>query len=319
MSTNKSFSLILSSPLIVDSPSSSSSLAVPCFFSPTSLKPSSASLPATYFRRYSHPRSLTSSLAALMFPENSVLSDVCATGISGVVAFSCLGFWGEIGKRGIFDQYVLSDLGLKQNIKLIRKLVHINIGLVFILCWPLFSSGLQGALFASLIPGLNIIRMLLLGFGVYQDEGTIKSMSRHGDRRELLKGPLYYALSITSACIFYWKTSPIAIAVVCNLCAGDGMADIVGRRLGTKKLPYNRNKTIAGSIGMAIAGFSASVAYMYYFASFGYIKNSGWDMIHRFFIISIASALVESLPISTAIDDNLTVSLTSALLGTLLF
>ena len=46
-----------------------------------------------------------------------------------------------------------------------------------------FSSGLQGALFASLIPGLNIIRMLLLGLGVYQDEGTIKSMSRHGDRR----------------------------------------------------------------------------------------------------------------------------------------
>ncbi|XP_013628806.1 PREDICTED: probable phytol kinase 2, chloroplastic isoform X4 [Brassica oleracea var. oleracea] len=303
----KSFSLILSSPLIVDSPSSSSSLAVPCFFSPTSLKPSSASLPATYFHRYSHPRSLTSSLAALMSPENSVLSDVCATGISGVVAFSCLGFWGEIGKRGIFDQ------------KLIRKLVHINIGLVFILCWPLFSSGLQGALFASLIPGLNIIRMLLLGLGVYQDEGTIKSMSRHGDRRELLKGPLYYALSITSACIFYWKTSPIAIAVVCNLCAGDGMADIVGRRLGTEKLPYNRNKSVAGSIGMAIAGFLASVAYMYYFASFGYIENSGWDMILRFFIISVASALVESLPISTDIDDNLTVSLTSALVGTLLF
>ncbi|KAF2615276.1 hypothetical protein F2Q70_00007844 [Brassica cretica] len=246
MYTNKSFSLILSSPLIVDSPSSSSSLAVPCFFSPTSLKPSSASLPATYFRRYSHPRSLTSSLAALMFPENSVLSDVCATGISGVVAFSCLGFWGEIGKRGIFDQ------------KLIRKLVHINIGLVFILCWPLFSSGLQGALFASLIPGLNIIRMLLLGLGVYQDEGTIKSMSRQGDRR---------------------------------------FADI----------------------GMAIAGFLASVAYMYYFASFGYIENSGWDMILRFFIISVASALVESLPISTDIDDNLTVSLTSALVGTLLF
>ena len=97
------------------------------------------------------------------------------------------------------------------------------------------------------------------------------------------------------------------------------MADIVGRRLGTKKLPYNKNKTIAGSIGMAIAGFLASVVYMFYFASFGYIKNSGWDMIHRFFIISIASALVESLPISTAIDDNLTVSLTSALLGTLLF
>ncbi|CAD5335258.1 unnamed protein product [Arabidopsis thaliana] len=241
-----------------------------------------------------------------MFPENSVLSDVCAFGVTSIVAFSCLGFWGEIGKRGIFDQ------------KLIRKLVHINIGLVFMLCWPLFSSGIQGALFASLVPGLNIVRMLLLGLGVYHDEGTIKSMSRHGDRRELLKGPLYYVLSITSACIYYWKSSPIAIAVICNLCAGDGMADIVGRRFGTEKLPYNKNKSFAGSIGMATAGFLASVAYMYYFASFGYIEDSG-GMILRFLVISIASALVESLPISTDIDDNLTISLTSALAGFLLF
>lgn len=97
------------------------------------------------------------------------------------------------------------------------------------------------------------------------------------------------------------------------------MADIVGRRLGTEKLPYNRNKSVAGSIGMATAGFLASVGYMYYFASFGYIKDSGGIMILRFLIISIASALVESLPISTDIDDNLTISLTSALVGTLLF
>ncbi|XP_023639249.1 farnesol kinase, chloroplastic [Capsella rubella] len=196
-----------------------------------------------------------------MFPKNSVVTDSSACGIFGVITFSCLSFWGEIGKRGILDQ------------KLIRKLVHINIGLVFLLCWPLFSSGIQGALFASLVTGLNIIRMLLLGLGVYHDEGTIKSMTRHGDRR---------------------------------------------RRLGTERLPYNRNKSFAGSIGMATAGFLASVGYMYYFASFGYIEASG-GMILRFAVISIASALVESLPISTDIDDNLTVSLTSALVGFLLF
>ncbi|CAH8360520.1 unnamed protein product [Eruca vesicaria subsp. sativa] len=301
-------SISSSSLVLVDSSSS------PSFFSPiprfltlriaptTTLRSTTSTLrrsPLTH-------RSLSSSLA-VMFPDNSVLSDVCASGITSVVAVSCLGFWGEIGKRGFFDQ------------KLIRKLVHINIGLVFMLCWPLFSSGPQGALFASLVPGLNIVRMLLLGLGVYQDEGTIKSMSRHGDRRELLKGPLYYALSITSACFFYWKTSPISIAVICNLCAGDGMADIVGRRFGTEKLPYNRNKSVAGSIGMAIAGFLASVGYMYYFASFGYMDSSKGDMILRFFIISVASALVESLPISTDIDDNLTIPLTSALVGTLLF
>ncbi|CAN7067282.1 hypothetical protein IGI04_040866 [Brassica rapa subsp. trilocularis] len=298
----------ISSLLLVDSSSSS------CFFSPIPrfltlpISPTTTlrSTTSTLLRRSPSHRSLTSSFA-VMFPDNSVLSDVCASGITSVVAVSCLGFWGEIGKRGFFDQ------------KLIRKLVHINIGLVFMLCWPLFSSGRQGALLASLVPGLNIVRMLLLGLGVYQDEGTIKSMSRHGDRRELLKGPLYYALSITSACFFYWKTSPISIAVICNLCAGDGMADIVGRRFGTEKLPYNRNKSLAGSIGMAIAGFLASVGYMYYFASFGYMESIGWDMILRFLIISVASALVESLPISTDIDDNLTIPLTSALVGTLLF
>lgn len=40
--------------------------------------------------------------------------------------------------------------------------------------------------------------------------------------RELLKGPLYYATTITIACAIFWRTSPIAIAMICNLCAGDG-------------------------------------------------------------------------------------------------
>ena len=38
-----------------------------------------------------------------------------------------------------------------------------------------------------------------------------------------------------------------------------GLADIVGRRFGTKKIPYNSDKSIAGSIAMAAAGFIASV------------------------------------------------------------
>lgn len=38
-----------------------------------------------------------------------------------------------------------------------------------------------------------------------------------------------------------------------------GVADIVGRRFGTQKLPYNRNKSIAGSVAMASAGFLSSI------------------------------------------------------------
>lgn len=38
-----------------------------------------------------------------------------------------------------------------------------------------------------------------------------------------------------------------------------GMADIIGRRFGSQKLPYNQNKSIVGSITMAVSGFLASI------------------------------------------------------------
>lgn len=136
--------------------------------------------------------------------------------------------------------------------------------------------------------------------------------------RELLKGPLYYASTITFACAYYWKTSPIAIATICNLCAGDGFADIIGRRFGRHKLPYNSNKSFAGSIAMASAGFLASLGFMSYFSSFGYIQGS-WEMVSGFLMVSLASALVESHPLSSELDDNLTVPLTSMLVGSLVF
>lgn len=57
---------------------------------------------------------------------------------------------------------------------------------------------------------------------------------------------------------------------------------------------------------------------MYYFSLFGFVRGS-WEMVLGFLVVSLASALVESLPISTELDDNLTVPLTSILVGTLVF
>ena len=95
-----------------------------------------------------------------------------------------------------------------------------------------------------------------------------------------------------------------------------GIADVVGRRFGKEKLPYNPNKSYAGSIAMAVAGFLASIGYMHYFHSFGLMEES-WYMTLGFLVVSVAAALVESHPISTDLDDNLTVPLTSFLVGSL--
>ncbi|KAK8936353.1 hypothetical protein KSP39_PZI013824 [Platanthera zijinensis] len=242
-----------------------------------------------------------------MWTENGrLLQDVFSAALTLVVGLGLLFFWGETAKKRIFEQ------------KTTRKLVHISFGLVFMLCWPLFSPGDLPPFLAALAPGINIIRMLLLGVGIWKNEAIIMSMSRHGDRRELLKGPLYYACTLTFSTLIFWRTSPIAIAAICNLCAGDGVADLAGRRFGKKKLPYNSVKSYAGTVAMALAGFLASIGYMHYFASFGYIEES-WGMMLGFLLVSTASAIVESLPISSDLDDNLTVPMTSLLVGAAVF
>ncbi|XP_016551793.2 probable phytol kinase 3, chloroplastic isoform X4 [Capsicum annuum] len=162
-----------------------------------------------------------------MFSENLFIGDLVASGLSGGIALSMLRLWEETAKRGFFDQ--------KTN----RKLVHISIGLVFMLCWPMFSSGHQGAILAALIPGLNIIKMLLLGLGMWRDDATVKSMSRFGDHR-----------------------------------------------------------------------------FLHYFSLFGYIQVSSKTVL-GFLFMSLAAALVESHPLSSELDDNLTVPLTSVLVGSL--
>lgn len=55
---------------------------------------------------------------------------------------------------------------------------------------------------------------------------------------------------------------------------------------------------------------------MYYFSMFGLIEVSS-GLIFGFLIVSLATAIVESLPISSELDDNLTVPLTSVVVGTL--
>ncbi|XP_066334795.1 probable phytol kinase 2, chloroplastic [Miscanthus floridulus] len=242
-----------------------------------------------------------------MWTDSPLLRDAGAAVLTGVAAAVVLRFWEEVANRALLDQ------------KLCRKLVHITVGLVYFLMWPLFSSDDVFAPFlAPLILIVNIIKVTVIGLGLMKDEGVLNSMTRHGDRRELLKGPLYYACAITLTTIVFWRTSPISIAVICNLCAGDGVADIFGRRFGRVKLPHNPEKSYAGSIAMFLAGFIASVLFMCYFSIFGFVEKS-WTMVAAFGVISLVAAVVESLPISTRLDDNLTVPVASMLFGALVF
>uniref|UniRef100_A0A1D1XNQ1 Putative phytol kinase 2, chloroplastic n=1 Tax=Anthurium amnicola TaxID=1678845 RepID=A0A1D1XNQ1_9ARAE len=116
-------------------------------------------------------RRSTSPRASMWAAQGEVVHDVFAAAITSGVALGLLRFWEELAKRGVFDQ------------KLSRKLVHVSVGLVFMLFWPLFSYGRLAPFLAALAPGINIIRMLLLGLGIWRNDAMVKSMSRHGDYR----------------------------------------------------------------------------------------------------------------------------------------
>lgn len=66
---------------------------------------------------------------------------------------------------------------------------------------------------------------------------------RTGERRELLRGPLQYGLAIAALTAWFWRDSPVGVLGIAVLCAGDGMADIIGRRFGqANKLFYSPQK-----------------------------------------------------------------------------
>jgi phytol kinase len=101
------------------------------------------------------------------------------------------------------------------------------------------------------------------------------------------------------------------------MCGGDGLADILGRRYGTRKLPWSKEKSWVGSLGMFVGGwiFSAIILIIYIYAG---VFPANWVLyLVAISIIAFGCTLVESLPLKDV--DNITVTLTAVLLGYILF
>ena len=200
-----------------------------------------------------------------------------------------------------------------------RKLVHVTSGVGFACAWPLFSAAASAKAFACAIPVIQGARLFGIGSGIIKNESAVRAVSRAGGKEELLKGPLYYTAALSALTSGYWRTSPIGIVAIAMMCGGDGFADIVGRRFGEgNALPWNGDKSFAGSAGFVAGGFGIASGLLAYFQHFGFIVTTGSTYAVTF-AISCACALVESLPVSSVLDDNFTVVFTAVALGTLLF
>lgn len=242
-----------------------------------------------------------------MLPEVALVNqDAVSFAFTAVAALSFVKLFDSLAERDVFDS------------KTSRKLLHLSTGPLFVLCWPFYSSHPNAKFVAMLTPTLNFIRLALIGSGLVDGKLTVKAASRSGDRFELLRGPMYYVITLIFV-TFLWRDSPLSMLIMSTVCVGDGLADLLGRRFGRdRKLPYNKDKSVAGSAAMFLFGSISCMTFLALFQHLGYFALTTSQLVSSSVGVAFGAALVESLPITKYVDDNISVPIVSFFLGKLL-
>jgi len=240
-----------------------------------------------------------------LYEDAMIGRDALMTGITSVLAVVLnrsisLGF-----QKGVYD----SNMG--------RKLTHMLAAPLFIVTWPFFSDASGARCFAWLVALTNVYRLYLAGSGDAAESTLAKTISRSGDKSEALKGPLIYIVIFQFFILAFWRNTFPGVVAMTTMAAGDGMADIIGRRFGknSPKWPDGK-KTLVGSLAFAVSAFAVTTAILQWLVVAGSLPMAlaTGEMVVRVAAISCICAIVEVLPIG---DDNYTVPASAAILSAL--
>jgi len=120
---------------------------------------------------------------------------------------------------------------------------------------------------------------------------------------------LSYPAAVLGTMLIFPANMEFAMVVVILIAFGDGFAYICGKRFGRKKLPWNPEKSWAGSLGFV--AFSAPIAALAFWLEARNPEVPFSLALTCCAIAACAAALAESWP--TKITDNLRVGVTAAL------
>jgi phytol kinase len=228
-----------------------------------------------------------------------------ATIITFLIAVAFLRLMDFLAQRGVIES------------RLSRKLIHIGTGPIFVLCWLMYPDVFIGRWLAALVPLAITLQFALVGLGLIKDEAAVKAMSRTGDRREILRGPLFYGIAFVAMTLIYWKDSLIGIPALMIMCGGDGIADLVGRRFNSPKLPWSPEKSVAGSLSVFIGGWLLTMIIFAIYVWIGAFTGPMTRFMLSVTLVAIGATLVESLPFKDI--DNVTITIACAIIGHLVF
>ncbi len=197
--------------------------------------------------------------------------------------------------------------------RLSRKLIHIGTGPIFVLCWLMYPEVEISRWLAALVPLVITLQFMLVGLGAIKDDAAVKAMTRTGDPREILRGPLFYGIVFVAMTLIYWKDSPIGITALMMMCGGDGIADIVGQRVKSPRLGWSPEKSVAGSISVFVGGWLLTLLLFGIYIWFGAFSGPVTRFLLPVTWVALGAMLVESLPFKDI--DNITITLTCIGIG----
>ncbi len=182
----------------------------------------------------------------------------------------------------------------------LRKSVHVAAGgfallLRFIPWWQ--AALLAGT--ALLVNGLALPRL-----------GGSRLYRAHEHTRGYSAGMLLYPLSILILILVFPTRLDIVAAAWAILAAGDGMASIVGSMVSGPRIPWNREKSVAGTAALWLCGGLAGASLAWWCRPTLNIPPPPWFSLGGPFVAAAAAALAETMAIR--LDDNVTVPFTAA-------
>lgn len=117
--------------------------------------------------------------------------------------------------------------------------------------------------------------------------------------------------------LFFWRDGPIGIVALSAMAAGDGLADLVGRRYGKgNKWWFNQDKSIAGSTAFWVGATSCALILLK-LLSIDLQPTLPFSPEIVLTGIMATTALLEVAPIK--VDDNYLVPLSAAALTAVAF
>ena len=194
------------------------------------------------------------------------------------------------GRRPLLGSLTLPEL--------VRKLLHIAVGLIA------FSFRYLGSFWAA------VLVLAALAFNVFL-------LPRVGGRRlwredEVASGRslgmILYPASVLLLVLVFWSRLEVAAAAWGLLAFGDGMAPLVGRAFGRVELPWNPDKSWAGTLAYAVFGTAGATALLLWTAPGRYEAVFALAVCGA---AAVLAAALESLP--QGLDDNLGVPLVAGL------